>query len=81
MQLVLGGAVARHGVHGSYPDVTPGGPDDVVGDGRFVPSLSLEEYLAPLARWYGHGRADLNRLFANWSEWADRRRTGIGLFA
>lgn len=81
VQLVLGGAVARHGVHGTYPDVTPGGPDDVVGDGRFIPALSLEEYLAPLARWYGHGRTDLSRHFANWSEWTDRRRTGISLFA
>ena len=80
-QLVLGGAVARHGVHGAYPDVAPGGPDDAVGDGRFIPSLSLEEYLAPLARWYGHGRGELNQLFANWSSWADRRRTGVSLFA
>lgn len=79
--LVMGGAVAPRSVHGAYPDVTLGGSLDVVGDGRFLPSVSLEEYLAPLARWYGYGRTEMSQLFANWADWAERRRTGIGLFA
>ncbi|MDB5396497.1 MAG: hypothetical protein JWM91_4003 [Rhodospirillales bacterium] len=49
--LVLGGA-AKGAVHGVYPDLTLGGPDDVVGDGRWLPSLSVEDYLAPIARWH-----------------------------
>ena len=50
--LVLGGA-ATFGVRGAYPDLTLNGPDDVVGDGRFLPSLSVQDYLAPIMRWHG----------------------------
>ena len=50
--LVLGGA-ATFGVRGVYPDLTMNGPDDVVGDGRWLPSLSVQAYLAPIARWHG----------------------------
>jgi uncharacterized protein (DUF1501 family) len=50
--LILGGAVTQ-AVRGVYPTPVLGGPDDVVGDGRWLPSLSLEQYLAPIARWYG----------------------------
>jgi uncharacterized protein (DUF1501 family) len=48
--LVLGGAVTE-AVRGSYPDLTLGGPDDIVGDGRWLPSLSVENYLEPIALW------------------------------
>jgi uncharacterized protein (DUF1501 family) len=48
--LVLGGVVTET-VRGAYPDPTLGGPDDAVGDGRWLPSLSVENYLEPIARW------------------------------
>jgi uncharacterized protein (DUF1501 family) len=48
--LVLGGAAES--IRGTYPDLTLGGADDVVGDGRWLPSLSVEDYLAPIARWH-----------------------------
>jgi uncharacterized protein (DUF1501 family) len=47
---VMGGAAAEP-VRGNYPDLTLGGPDDVVGDGRWLPSLSVEDYLEPIAQW------------------------------
>ena len=77
--LVMGGALTPRTVHGAYPDPTLGGPDDVVGDGRWLPSLAVEDYLGPIARWYGMGAADMAALFPNGSAWA--KRTPVGLFA
>ena len=49
--LVLG-AAATGVIRGAYPDPTLRGPDDVTGDGRWLPSLSLGDYLDPIARWH-----------------------------
>jgi uncharacterized protein (DUF1501 family) len=49
--LVLG-AAATGAIRGAYPDPTLRGPDDVTGDGRWLPSLSVEDYLEPIARWH-----------------------------
>jgi uncharacterized protein (DUF1501 family) len=49
--LVLG-AAATGAIRGAYPDPTLRGPDDVTGDGRWLPSFSVEDYLAPIARWH-----------------------------
>jgi uncharacterized protein (DUF1501 family) len=55
--LVLGGAAVPVAIRGAYPDPMLGGPDDVVGDGRWLPSLSVEDYLAPIAQWHRAGDA------------------------
>ncbi|MBY0511716.1 MAG: DUF1501 domain-containing protein [Rhodospirillaceae bacterium] len=66
--LVVGGA-ATQAVRGLYPRPVLSGPDDVVGDGRWLPSMSIEQYLAPIARWYGVTENDLPRVFPNWATW------------
>jgi uncharacterized protein (DUF1501 family) len=60
--LILGGAVTQ-AVRGVYPTPVLGGPDDVVGDGRWLPSMSIEQYLAPIARWYGVAEQDIAAVF------------------
>lgn len=67
--LVLGGAATGQAVRGAYPTPQLGGPDDVVGDGRWLPSTSIEQYLAPIARWYGVSAAQMRTVFPNWATW------------
>ncbi len=50
---VVGGAVKGGKVYGSLPNLQIGGPDDLDGSGRFVPTLALSQYSATLASWFG----------------------------
>jgi uncharacterized protein (DUF1501 family) len=66
-QMIVGGAVQGHTLYGSYPNLTPGGPDDTDGGssprGRWIPTTSIEQYAATLATWYGLSSADLTAVF------------------
>ncbi len=50
---VVGGAVKGGKVVGSLPNLQLGGPDDIDGSGRFVPTTALSQYTATLASWFG----------------------------
>lgn len=39
------------------------GSDDDVGEGRFIPSLSFDQYAATFSEWFGVGRDDIAKLF------------------
>lgn len=67
--LVLGAALAKGKIHGRYPDMSFGGPEDSAGDGRWIPSIATEEYVGAIAQWYGVSAADLPYVFPNWSTW------------
>ena len=60
--LVMGGAVKGGRLYGRYPILAVDGPDDT-GDGRWIPSTSVEQYSAPLARWFGVAASDLATVF------------------
>ncbi len=66
-QLIVGGAVLGRTLYGTYPNITPGGPDDTDGGwsprGRWIPTTSIEQYAATLASWYGLSSADLSAVF------------------
>ncbi|MEP7181939.1 MAG: DUF1501 domain-containing protein [Betaproteobacteria bacterium] len=62
---VLGGAVKGGDFYGTVPEPVLNGPDDLGQDGRWIPTTSLEQYGATLARWLGIAEADLPYVFPN----------------
>lgn len=78
--LVLGGGLANGKVHGRYPDMTFGGPEDSSNDGRWIPSIATEEYIGAIAQWYGVSPADMPYIFPNWSTWNGGGRGPVPLF-
>jgi uncharacterized protein (DUF1501 family) len=66
-QLIMGGAVRPKTFQGTFPDVRPGGPDDADTLGRWVPTTSVDQYAATLARWFGVGDRDVSGVLPNLS--------------
>lgn len=60
---VMGGSVAGTNFYGQFPTLALGGPSDTDSLGRWIPSVSVEQYGATLARWFGVPDADLTQVF------------------
>jgi uncharacterized protein (DUF1501 family) len=61
---VLGGAVTGRRIYGTMPLHVVDGPDDA-GDGRWIPTTSVDEYSATLARWFGVSASELPLVLPN----------------
>jgi uncharacterized protein (DUF1501 family) len=61
---VVGGAVKGGRIYGQLPTLAVGGPNDA-GDGRWIPTTSVDEYAATLARWFGVAQSDLPLVLPN----------------
>lgn len=61
---VLGGAVAGKAFHGKLPAIAVNGPDDV-GQGRLLPTTSVDQLGVSLARWFGVANSDLKTVLPN----------------
>jgi len=59
---VMGGAVAGRRFYGTPPALANDGPDDV-GQGRLLPTTSVDQLGATLGRWFGVSDADLLTVF------------------
>ena len=64
MHFVLGGAVKGKSFYGSAPAVANGGPDDV-GQGRLLPTTSVDQLGATLGKWLGVSATDLATVLPN----------------
>lgn len=67
---VVGGAVRGAAFYGTPPPVSAGdtgAPEDQwhVGQGRLLPTTSVEQYAATLARWFGADASELQGLLPN----------------
>ncbi len=63
--IVMGGAVRGGDVYGQFPTLALGGPDDVSKRGVWLPTLSLDQYGATLASWFGVGANNMPAIFPN----------------
>jgi uncharacterized protein (DUF1501 family) len=60
---VIGGAVRGGDFYGVTPVLALNGPDDEDRQGRFIPTISVEQYAATLATWFGVPGVDLPYIF------------------
>jgi uncharacterized protein (DUF1501 family) len=67
---VLGGAVRGGRIYGQLPTLAVGGPNDA-GEGRWIPTTSVDEYSATLARWFGVASSDLPLVLPNLGRFAN----------
>jgi uncharacterized protein (DUF1501 family) len=75
-QLVLGGAVQGGRLIGTFPTLAVNGPDDT-GQGRWIPTTSVDEFSATLATWFGVSASDLSTVLPNIGRFA---HPNIGIF-
>jgi uncharacterized protein (DUF1501 family) len=61
---IVGGAVNGTNLYGKMPTLTVNGPDDT-GQGRWIPTTSVDEYAATLATWFGVSATDLPTVLPN----------------
>ncbi|MBR7745686.1 DUF1501 domain-containing protein [Undibacterium baiyunense] len=64
MHFMLGGAVKGGSLYGTAPLVANNGEDDV-GQGRLLPTTSVEQYAATLGKWLGITDSELIDLLPN----------------
>ncbi len=66
------GSVAGNNFFGFYPNLTLAGPDDSGGQGRWIPTTSMDQYGATLGKWFGASPTDVAQIFPNLVKFASR---------
>ncbi|MGA7255397.1 MAG: DUF1501 domain-containing protein, partial [Terracidiphilus sp.] len=63
---VLGGAVKGQNMYGQFPVVGVNQANDV-GEGRLIPTTSVEQYAGTLAQWFGLSDSQIREVFPNFN--------------
>lgn len=71
--MVMGGAVKAADVYGAFPVLALQGPHDVTGRGVWLPSVSLDQYGATLASWFGVADDSLTKVFPSLGNFTPRK--------
>lgn len=69
-QFVMGGAIHGNRLYGIFPTLEVNGPDDTE-DGRWIPTTSVDEFSATIARWFGVANSDMSTVFPNIGRFAN----------
>ena len=64
MHFVMGGAVNGQKIYGTPPAIGSNTPDDV-GQGRLLPSISVDQYASTLAGWFGVSAGNMATVLPN----------------
>jgi uncharacterized protein (DUF1501 family) len=64
------GSVAGNNFFGFFPNLAVGGPDDSGSNGRFIPTTSIDQVGATLAKWFGASPTDIAQIFPNLTKFA-----------
>jgi uncharacterized protein (DUF1501 family) len=75
--LVMGGAVQGGVVYGEFPEFKLGGPNDTDVRGRWIPTISVDQYGATLCSWFGIPASALSTIFPNLANFS---ASNLGLF-
>ena len=73
----MGGSVQGKAFYGTVPPLSTGNtsaPEDQwhVGQGRLLPSTSVDQYAATLARWFGVAEPELYGVLPNLANFGER---------
>lgn len=74
VHFMLGGAVNGKRFYGVAPIVANNGPDDV-GQGRLLPTTSVDQYAATLGKWFGASDSELLTVLPNLANYNASART------
>ena len=73
---VVGGAVQGHDMYGTYPIVGVDQANDV-GEGRLIPTTSVDQYAGTLARWFGLADGQIRQVFPNFGNFGSSPYLGF----